>query len=334
MFDYGISRKNELFVTDDMDAGFANQLLFFQGTLKIILEKYSNYTFLIQGPKSDHIFNSYGTNTFFDFFKLRKIHECESYIKSIKRKSLCKKYINLISKAKDKYSLADFKKSIKIVSKYKIPFCMPWVLKSDLTRERHCRYKKIENLPFFFEIFDFKDEIKIIGNNYMNFSNLIEKQFATIHFRSGDFKIRKEFKYNATFAKHICPDFDQLYMFSAKKIKKTDKKTEKIFVMAENSNEITQSVSYISKKWLFDKISLSFPKYITSIEFIKILIEIYISSNSREIIGNHFSTLSEVIISYALMKNNNLKYYFYEFYDSKNLKSSNRSSKFNKSSRS
>jgi len=158
------------------------------------------------------------------------------------------------------------------------------------------------------------DEIRAISKDFMKIKNLRNFDFITIHYRSGDFKTRKIFG-NADQQKHkMHPTMKDLHKFAKTMLPNTSHDS-KIFVMSEDYNETTQNTVFLSiglLKKIIEK--RKFRKYENTLQFLKILVELYVVSFSSCIIGNHFSTLSELAISYNKMRWENSTFFFLKIY--------------------
>lgn len=309
IFLFGKIVTSQLILSDNFpNHGFANQVIFFQNVLHKIFTNYENYTFVINGPKSGHIQGSYGNNYFTDFFKLRSISECEKLVREDHRDSICNNYINLILNAK-------YKQNFPLEPNQKIQYlnglnaaqtyCLPFEYNSRDSGILHCKIGKIKDLPFFFELFEFEKFIIELGNQFLE-EFLQNKKFAVFHFRSGDFRRRGLKK--AYFSFRYSIDYVQ------KLVQKGN--IDKIFVMTERlgpTERLPPNGLVLQEQWIREHLQkMNLQRYLASASFLKILVEMYISSKCLLYVGTHYSTLSEITIFYAKMNNTQLPAYFVE----------------------
>jgi hypothetical protein len=309
IFIFGKIITSHLILSDKSNhGGFANQVIFFQNVLHNIFTNYKNYTFVINGPKSRHIQGSYGNNFFTDFFKLRSISGCKKLVHEEPRKNNCENYIHLILNAK-------YKKNFSFESNQKIKYlnglngskayCLPFEYQSRESGILHCKMGKIKELPFFFELFEFEKFIIELGNQFLK-EFIQNKKFAVFHFRSGDFKRRGLKK--AYFS----------FRYSIDYVRKLVQKAniDKIFIMTEKlgpNERLPRDGLVLEEQWISKHLlKMNLKRYLDSNSFIKILIEMYISSKCKLYVGSHYSTLSEITIYYAKMKNSQLPAFFVE----------------------
>ncbi len=289
------------YVTDHVRKfGLSNQIIFFQYALLEISHKYLNSTFLIDGPKTDKIQNCYGHHNFYDFFRLRNLSECMKLVVPESRIKNCKIYYSILSSSLDKYP-----KKIKEMAQKIVPetrYCMPWPHKSSVGGKFHCPEIAMPNLPFFFELFDFQPFIKKVGDKFLNDNKFSHKNFTAVHFRAGDFKTRG--------IKDCYHSFEKVMDFTNKNIKDLKAATN-IFVMAQSDTDVPSSIPMIRKGWLSLALEeLGYKNFLESLEFVKLLVDIYIVSASQFIVGNHYSTLTEIVISNSHLNDKKIKYTF------------------------
>lgn len=300
--------QNKCYVIDRISAGgLANQIIIFQQILKFISTNFSNCTYFMNGPQSCHIKTRSNSTGFADFFSIRSVFACERTMKEDSRKHLCLKYAGLLKKSTMKFDLKKLPTSnLTIINHAKIGrnLCLPFFSKSSSLRKLLCDSKRDKQLPFFFELFEIKSFIQLIGQDFIQESGL-KNQYATVHFRGGDFKTR-----NLTNAFHSfqkCLEYSQNLFIKNTNIKK-------IFVMSEKNSEVLplpEGCIILKYDWIKKSIlKYNYGYYANSIEFLKLLLEIYISSNGLFFVGNSYSTLSEIIIEYALIKNNDFAFSF------------------------
>lgn len=265
---------------------------------------------LLNGPKTGHLSSTFGNKKFFDYFRLRTIEECLNLVQDNNRKHLCARHIGFLQRATDSFSSQQYQQAIKVnFGKISNHYCMPWILKSPLVRQFHCPVGKVHDLPFFFELFDFHDNINLIAKQFLEENNLSERSFTALHFRLGDFKTRSDFQ---QYRKYFTVPFHQALKYTQGKMNENGI-TGKLFVMAEFENEIFPNSFKISSKWISEKL-MQFNNFYSyqSTEYIKLMVEMIVASKGQLIIGNHFSTLSDMIMSLAVIQYQEVKYDFYQ----------------------
>lgn len=282
--------------------GFANQLLSFQYVIYNInfLCKNSSTIFMFKGPFSDHIQYKNLSINFKSFFRRRTVDECEYIIKSKARKQLCREYDATL----DKIQFINTDVNIKI---FKFPivraigfYCLPWEHHSPFVKILHCPTRCIQEMLFFFEIYDFKNEIQIIGLKFLHENKISEKRFSALHFRGGDFSRRK--------FKNVYKPFPNALKSFTEAIQSKHFSANQYF-MIQSKSLLKGSKLYYPENWILYQ--NGFEMYKNCAVFLKILIDIYISSKSSFFMGNYYSTLSEIVISYARLKNENISFSFY-----------------------
>lgn len=294
------------FVTDHIAVGgFGNQILIFQHILKIIRVNYKDCIFLINGPKSIHIDRPFGKKMILsDFFIPRNFSSCKNSIHENHRKHLCEYYNAVLKKSKYNFNISLIPNArLKIISSSSKNLCHPFYSKSPILGQLLCNSKRDQNLPFFFELFEFKRLIRIIGEKFIIQSGM-KQEFAALHFRGGDFKGRK--LPNAYHSFEKCLNYSLNIFSKIPSIKS-------IFIMAEKMEEIYPlpiGCVTLSDEWIESALKPISELYSDSIKFIKLLIEIYICSKGIFFVGNAYSTLTELIIDYGQIKNQNFLYGF------------------------
>lgn len=282
--------------------GFANQLLAFQYLLYKLKNECqdSSVNFLLTGPYSDHVSNNDVKLNFFDFFRIRTNEECENIISDFSRKTLCKQYENLLKKITfiDKNTIKNENTTIKLVGYY----CMPWKHHSIIGRKLHCKNQSIKDMLFFFEIFEFNNYIFKLGFKFMQLNNLRINHYSALHFRGGDFSKRK--------LKNAYKSFSLASEIFNGLIKRNNINQKK-FYMIQSKEDIFGKKIFLSEEWLFNVTRIEHQKCISCIKFTKILLDIFISSKSSYFVGNHYSTLTEIVISYGKLRSNAFNYSFY-----------------------
>ena len=145
------------YITDNViypTSGLANQIIYFQHALQHIVDHYPNETWLIHGPESDLIKNSYNNHSFYEFFSKRNLDGCLKFIWPEKRTFVCEKYMGIVCNSTDKFDISQLKRAKVIRPAPK--FCMPWNYKSTKGGKFHCPRGHVENLPFFLSFLTFR----------------------------------------------------------------------------------------------------------------------------------------------------------------------------------
>lgn len=290
------------FVFDNVihkSAGLANQIMFFQYALQEIADKYPKSTFLVHGPESDLIANSYKNHSFYDFFRKRTEEECLNLVRPNERRYICKKYIPIVQRSTDDYDKMLLKKAVTI--RPPMQYCMPWPHKSIKGGKFHCKSGQVADLPFFFEVFDYQDFIKTLAEKFLKEKGLEKFNFMTVHYRAGNFIGRNDMKDRCFF------DFKHVDNFA------TSIKNDTLprYYMVQYASDLPPGKIFLSEDWLKKTLnSIGLSSFQNSLEFLKLLLDLEIASKASTIIGNNYSTLSEIVMSYALMQNSSVSFHF------------------------
>lgn len=304
------SSVNAVFVTHSGEegAGFANQIMYRQQILKEFREKYINSTLVFTAPCSSHIKGAcyHSSLKFYDFFQLRSFDNCRDVVRNDKRQKLAGEYYNILTKMHIDYG--DFKRSDSSAHITLRPtYCMPWRLKSTHLQSFPgvCPNISEPELPFFFEYFKIHENIKVLAQSYLQANNISTNDFIGYHYRAGDFKNHKSYRplsYSLSYLKNFTEQ---------------NRLPHKILILSEFEEKILPenfySVSIEVLTRLLHENNLS--KYISSLAFVKLLLEFVLISMSRYFIGTHISTLSELLLNYAMIENKAGTNFSYSYID-------------------
>lgn len=165
------------------------------------------------------------------------------------------------------------------------------------------------NVPFFFELFDFSDEIKLVAQAMKESLGLATGSYSVIHYRGGDFRNRKE-------RSDMYSDFRIQFQKVKQLISSLSNHADNpIFIMSSERLPLTTDYVTISSERVQQLLAernrdLSRPLSAAPVEYIHILVDIVIAAEGSLFVGHPYSTLSELVILYAELTKRDYPHYW------------------------